>query len=311
MATEGGDAPVNGSSLLGGLPLLSQETFQRFQALIREKTSIHMRDGKQILVANRLRKRLLALNLASYEEYYRYLTCRPEGERELQSFIDAVSTNETYFHREFNHLLVLRDQVLPRLLPRTEALRIWSAGCSTGEEPYTIKIALRDYLPAGWKGRVEITATDINREVVRRAEEGIFRERSLRLLPPAVLAGCFQPLGDGAHRLKPELREGIRFRVHNLLAEEPPGRDFHVIFCRNVMIYFDKATQKRLVDGCFARALHPQGFLFIGHSESLTGTSERFVFLRGWKAPAYRLAEAVAAEQAVAAEEAAAEGAKR
>ncbi len=296
MTQRSGDGPLGELNPFGGLPSLSQATFERFRALIMEKTSINMREGKQILVANRLRKRLLALKLSSYEEYYRYLTAHPEGERELQSFIDAVSTNETYFNRELNHLLVLRDQVLPRLLPRTDVLRIWSAGCSTGEEPYTIKIALQSYLPPTWKGRVEITATDINRDVVRRAEEGIFRERSLRLLPPAVLAGCFQPLGDGAYRLNEPLREGVRFRVHNLLGEEPPGRDFHVIFCRNVMIYFNKATQKRLVDDCFARALHPEGFLFIGHSESLTGTSERFVFLRGWKAPAYRLAEAVEAE---------------
>ncbi len=283
-------------NLLSKIQPLSRETFELFRTLILEKTSINMREGKLILVSNRLRKRLLALNLTSYEEYYRFLTECPEGEGELQRFIDAVSTNETYFYREFNHLLVMRDQILPQLLPRTGRLRIWSAGCSTGEEPYTIKIALQQFLPSSWKGSLEITATDINQEVVRRAQEGIYQGRSLRLVPQAVLAGCFRALGDGSYMVDDAVREGIRFRVHNLLAEEPPGRDFHFIFCRNVMIYFNKTTQKRLVDGCFARALHPEGYLFIGHSESLSGTSERFLYLRGWKAPVYRLAEAQAGE---------------
>ncbi len=280
-------------NLLFKIQPLSQETFDLFRALIMEKSGINMREGKLILVSNRLRKRLLSLKLTSYEEYYRLLTESPEGERELQKFIDAVSTNETYFYREFNHLLVMRDHILPHLLPRTSSLRIWSAGCSTGEEPYTVKIALQQFISSCWKGNVEITATDINQEVVRRAQEGIYRERSLRAVPPAVLAACFHPVGDGAYKVNDAVKEGITFRVHNLLADEPPGRDFHFIFCRNVMIYFDKSTQKRLVDGCFARSLNPQGYLFIGHSESLTGTSERFTFLRGWKAPAYRLAEAV------------------
>ncbi len=283
-------------NLLSEIEPLSRETFELFRALIMEKTSINMREGKLILVSNRLRKRLLALKLSSYEEYYRLLTGCPEGEGELQRFIDAVSTNETYFYREFNHLLVMRDQILPQLLPRTNCLRIWSAGCSTGEEPYTIKIALQQFLPSSWKGSVNITATDINQEVVQRAQEGIYRERSLRLVPPAVRAGCFRALGDGAYQVDDAIKEDVRFRVHNLLAEEPPGRDFHFIFCRNVMIYFNKDTQKRLVDGCFARALQPEGYLFIGHSESLSGTSERFLFLRGWKAPVYRLAGAQAEE---------------
>jgi chemotaxis protein methyltransferase CheR len=272
-----------------GIEPLSEETFNLFRKLIYEKTNISMREGKQILVSNRLRKRLQALRLKGYDEYLRYLTEGREGKAELANFIDAVSTNETYFYREANHLAALRETILPQLFAGKRRLRIWSAGCSTGEEPYTLRIVIEEGKGSLWDGEAEIIATDISREVIRKAQDGVYGPRSLRLVPPVVLQRYFLPLPGGSYRIEDRLREKVEFRVHNLLKESPPARSIDVIFCRNVMIYFDKETQRRLVDDYFAEALDPGGFLCIGHSESLSGTSTRFRFLRGLKAPVYKL----------------------
>jgi chemotaxis protein methyltransferase CheR len=268
---------------------LGEETFQRFQRLIYDRTRIHMRDSKNILVANRLRRRLLELGLSSYEEYYRYLTEGDNRERELPHFISAVSTNETYFYREINHFTALSEMILPELFSRQRRIRIWSAGCSTGEEPYTLGIILEEQRGVHWTGKVEILATDISPAVIQRAEEGLYGERSLRFVPEHVLARYFVPIDNGAYRVCDRLRRGIEFKVHNLLNDSPPQPGMDLIFCRNVMIYFDKPTQKRLVDEIFARVLSPHGYLCIGHSESLSGTSETFRYIRGLKAPVYQL----------------------
>jgi len=273
-----------------GLEPLSTDTFNRFRKLIYEKTSINMREGKLILVSNRLRKRVLALGLKGYDEYFRYLTERREGEDELVNFIDAVSTNETYFYREANHLAALKETILPKLFAEKKRLCIWSAGCSTGEEPYTLRIVVDEGRGSLWEGDADIIATDISSEVIRRAREGVYGARSVRAVPPSVLARSFTRLEDGSYRILDGLRDRVAFRVHNLLRDAPPARNIDLIFCRNVMIYFDKATQRRLTDEYFARALDPLGYLCIGHSESLSGTSERFRFLRGLKAPVYTLA---------------------
>jgi chemotaxis protein methyltransferase CheR len=274
-----------------GIEPLSVKTFNRFRALIYEKTNINMRECKLILVSNRLRKRILALGLKGYDEYLHLLTEEPSGASELANFIDAVSTNETYFYREENHLVALRETILPQLFARKKRLRIWSAGCSTGEEPYTLRILIEQGQVSLWSGEAEIIATDISQEAIRRAQEGVYGPRSLRLVPSAVLQRFFSPLPSGGYRIADRLRAKVDFRVHNLLKDAPPARNLDVIFCRNVMIYFDKPTQSRLTDGYFAEALDPQGFLCIGHSESLSGTSLRFRFLRELKAPVYQLAK--------------------
>jgi chemotaxis protein methyltransferase CheR len=274
---------------VAGLEPLSEATFNAFRKLIYEKTNINMRESKHILVANRLRRRVLAMNLSGYEEYYRFLTEGQGRQEELAHFIDAVSTNETYFYREANHLEALRETILPRLFGFKKRLRIWSAGCSTGEEPYTLKILLEQGRGTLWEGEAEIVATDISREVIQKAERGVYGPRSLRLVPPEVLARFFTPEEEGTFRVKQSLRSGVEFRVHNLLLEPPPLRVADVIFCRNVMIYFDKATQSRLADEYFARVLDPRGYLCIGHSESLSGTSRCFHYQRGMKAPVYQL----------------------
>jgi chemotaxis protein methyltransferase CheR len=272
---------------------LSEETFTLFRSLIYAKTGINMRETKQILLSNRLRKRIVELRLSGYSEYYSYLMSERGGKRELARFIDAVSTNETYFYRESNHFSVLENSILSELIARRPMVRIWSAGCSTGEEAYTLRMVFQAGKGHLWpaESQAEIIATDISHEVIARAREGIYGERSLRSLPEHMRLRYFERRGDGNWRVSQELRQGVEFRVHNLLQEEPPERHFELIFCRNVMIYFDKATQRRLVDERFAEVLDAQGYLCIGHSESLTGTSRRFRYVRGLKAPVYRKIE--------------------
>jgi chemotaxis protein methyltransferase CheR len=279
-------APSPGSTLFI-LPLLSEETFEKFRALIYQKTGIHMREGKQILVSNRLRKRIVALKLANYEEYYQLLTSGKAAEKEMPNFIDAVSTNETYFFREGNHFTALKT-ILADLFRAMSKVRIWSAGCSTGEEVYTLRIVADEASAAAGGREVEIVGTDISTTVIARAREGIYRDRALRLVPPHSLERFFVPLGDGAYQVSAEARSRVEFKVHNLFVDPAPGDRINIIFCRNVMIYFDKPTQTKLVDGVFARAIHPDGYLFIGHSESLAGFTKCFSYAAALKAPIYR-----------------------
>lgn len=273
----------------GQIEPLTAETFGKIRKLIYEQSNIYMREGKQILVSNRLRKRVLALNLGGYEEYYRYLTEDSDGPAELQHFVDALSTNETYFYRETNHLTVMQQVILPRLFARKRRVVVWSAGCSSGEEPYTLQIIYEEGRGERWNGDLQIVATDVNSEVVARAREGRYGNRSTRFVPASVLTKYFESDGTGNHRVVEQLRSAVDFRVHNLLKDTPPIRKADVIFCRNVMIYFDKETQHRLTDHYFAFVLDRAGYLCIGHAESLSGTSECFRLLRGLKAPVYQL----------------------
>jgi chemotaxis protein methyltransferase CheR len=147
---------------------------------------------------------------------------------------------------------------------------------------------IMDAAEGRWNGSLEITATDISTNVIARAAEGLYAGRTLSLVPPAVLKGYFQKEQGDAWRIVPRVREKVSFSVHNLLADAPPGAGFDLIFCRNVMIYFDRETQQRLVDGQFAPALAPDGYLFIGHAESLIGKSSRFRYAHIMRSPIYR-----------------------
>jgi chemotaxis protein methyltransferase CheR len=280
-------APAAASALFS-TPTLSEETFNKFRDLIYAKTGIHMRDGKQILIANRLRKRMAQHNLKTFEEYYALITS-PKAGVEMSAFIDAVSTNETYFMREGNHFTALTQAVLPEMFKSLSKVRIWSAGCSTGEEVYTLRIMADQAAQKAGPGKsVDIIGTDISTTVVARARDGIYRDRALRLVPPELLQKYFFPVGGGAFQVSDEARKRVEFKVHNLFTDAPPWDKVNIIFCRNVMIYFDKPTQAKLVDGIFARAIHPEGYLFIGHSESISGFTKCFTYCSALKAPIYR-----------------------
>jgi chemotaxis protein methyltransferase CheR len=248
--------------------------FDFIRGLVYERSRISLSPDKRQLVSARLGKRLRATNLSSVGEYCRLLQA-PGADEELANLIDAISTNHTFFFREVAHFDFLREKVLPEMLERARAERwgkfhVWSAACSSGEEPYSIAITLAECLPT-WSWQVE--ATDISRRVLARGAAAVYSSETVERLPRETLRNHFQRgFGpqEGNYRVKRTLRDRVSFHHLNLLQGELPFRDpFHVIFCRNVMIYFDRPTQEELVLRLASR-LVPGGYLFVGHSESLT-----------------------------------------
>jgi len=248
--------------------------FEFIRGLVYERSRISLGPDKRELVSARLGKRLRATNAPSLGAYCELLQS-PQAEEELGNLIDAISTNHTFFFREQAHFDFLRDTIVPEMAARARAERwarfyAWSAACSSGEEPYSMAMTLAGALPV-WPWHIE--ATDISRRILARAHAAIYPEESVSRLPPATGKAHFQRgFGPqhGFYRVKPALRERVAFHHLNLLEGEPPFRDpFQVIFCRNVMIYFDRATQEELVTR-LARRLVPGGYLLVGHSESLT-----------------------------------------
>jgi len=253
--------------------------YEFIRELVYNHSRINLGPDKKELVSARLGNRLRATNQTSIGEYCRFLQDK-KGEEELSHLIDAISTNYTYFFREPTHFQFLTQNVVPEMLLRRKqenwpSFNVWSAACSTGEEPYSLAISLAKALdresPA-WPVRIE--ATDISHRVLQRARVGVYRQEALQKVPPDLLRNSFQKgFGpqDGNYRVKSFLQETVTFRQMNLLEGAPPFSDrFHVIFCRNVMIYFDRPTQEELIRK-LGRLLVPGGYLMVGHSESLTG----------------------------------------
>ena len=251
--------------------------FEFIRTLVYEHSRIKLGPDKRELVSARLGKRLRATNLDSIGEYCTFLQ-GPEADDELSHLIDAISTNHTFFFREASHFEFVRDHALPEMIERNRVERwprfyAWSAACSSGEEPYSLATTLVEGLKSStWQWHIE--ATDISRRILAKAEAAIYKEETVSRLPPAALKAYFQKgIGpqEGNYRVRASVRDHVSFHYLNLLKGEAPFREqFHVIFCRNVMIYFDKETQEELVNK-LARRLVPGGYLFVGHSESLTG----------------------------------------
>jgi len=248
--------------------------FDFIRSLVYERSRINLTADKRQLVSARLGKRLRATNLPTVTDYCRLLKSGAATE-ELSHLIDAISTNHTFFFREIAHFEFLRDKALPELLARARSerwskLRVWSAACSSGEEPYSIAMTLAECVPQ-WSWQVD--ATDISHRVLQKAALGIYDAECTGRLPKPTLRTHFQKgvgAQEGNYRVKAALRDRVNFRHLNLLEGEPPFTEpFHLIFCRNVMIYFDRPTQEELV-GRLSRRLLPGGYLFVGHSESLT-----------------------------------------
>ncbi len=254
---------------------LTQEDFRAIVAMVREGSGIVLTDVKRELVYSRLRRRLRALGLGSFAAY-RDLLASPDGVAERVRMINAITTNLTGFFREGHHFDHLGQVILPAL-PRTgrRRLRIWSAGCSSGEEPYSIAMTLHRAMPdlAAWDAR--ILATDIDTDMVATGAAGRYPSQRASAIPEALRrAHCHATDGDTVEMGR-ELKALITFKPLNLLGPWPMQGPFDVIFCRNVVIYFDKATQRRLFDR-FAGILVPEGHLFVGHSETLHNVTDRF-----------------------------------
>ncbi len=259
--------------------------------LVYRKSGITLHDGKRALVTARLQKRLKAIGVRSYSDYLAYLDQDATG-GELVMLLDAISTNHTSFFREPQHFDFLRDRVVPELLAQRRAgIDVWSAACSSGEEPYTLAMVLGEALPEAEAAQVRLLASDLSTKVLGLARAGVYKMERLRDVAPPLLRKYFEKgLGaqEGLARVKAPVRQRVRFEQLNLLEIGDLGTRFSVIFCRNVMIYFDRPVQQRVVS-MLERHLLPGGYLFISHSESLNGISHD---LR-WMAPAvYRRRDA-------------------
>lgn len=259
---------------------LSEREFSRIRARVYKIAGISLSDAKRTLVVSRLSKILRRLGIASFESYIDYLETRGSN-ADNQDFVNALTTNLTRFFREDHHFdhLVTHVRALVARKPRLNArgqprLRIWSAGCSTGQEPYTIGLCLYDAIPELKRWDFKILATDIDSTVVAKAATGVYPAGELSGLSDT-RAALFERGADGSVRIPAPVKALMTFKVLNLMGAFPFRGPFDAIFCRNVAIYFDKPTQGALFDK-LGQVLAPDGFLYIGHSENLQAVSGGF-----------------------------------
>lgn len=255
----------------------TEEDFAGIVGLVYRASGITLGESKRDLVYGRLRKRLRTLGLDSFAAY-RDLLAGPDGDGERVHLINALTTNLTGFFREAHHFAYLAEEVLPQRSRESRRLRIWSAGCSSGEEPYSIAMTLRDAVPDLCRWDARVLATDIDTEMVAYGAEGCYPLDRAAAIPPQMRRSHVQRLDEERVEMAPALKALISFRALNLLGPWPMRGPFDAIFCRNVVIYFDKPTQRALFDR-FANIIAPGGYLFIGHSESLFRVSDRFEHL--------------------------------
>jgi chemotaxis protein methyltransferase CheR len=255
-----------------------EENFRQIKALVHERTGIALNDHKKNMVYSRLARRVRAMGLEAFDDYLAYLLSS-EGDGEIIQFVNAITTNLTHFFRENHHFEHLRQEVLSPLLqnpPAGKRLRIWSAGCSAGAEPYSIAICLMETLGKVMKSwDCRILATDIDTNMLDKGAQGIYSAEFAEKIPPAYRQRYTTSHSHGQIEMQESLKRLIAFKRLNLLESWPMRGLFDVIFCRNVVIYFDKDTQRILFER-FANHLKPDGWLYIGHSESLHNVSDRF-----------------------------------
>ena len=266
---------------------ISDQEFHSIQGLVKDRTGIALSDHKRSLVVARLGKRLRILGFATFRQYYEHVT-GGAGSGELENFVNAITTNKTDFFRERAHFEFLTREVVPALKRRAlqtgeRRVRIWSAGCSTGEEAYTIALTLCEALGSLLTWDVRILASDIDTNVLAQGSAGVYSVERAAEIPLPLLHRYFLK-GSGVQAGQVKVGRAIHplvtFRRINLLEEPWPIRTtFDCVFCRNVIIYFDKPTQSRLMYR-FADFVRDDGYLFLGHSESLHGVCDRFSFLR-------------------------------
>ena len=259
---------------------LKPKEFEQISKFVYRQAGIRLKKGKEELVRTRLGKRIISLGLESFQDYFRLVQQDGSG-TELTLMLDALTTNKTSFYREEDHFQFLREKIFPAIQP-LRRIRIWSAGCSTGEEPVTIALEARERFADLGRRDFRILATDLSTAVLQKAKEGIFAQGSVQSLPRPLVRKYFQPCneaGPGHYRLCQSALSMIVFARLNLMEKWPLKGPFQFIFCRNVMIYFDKPTQERLVNR-FHKLICPGGYLLIGHSESLTGLSHPYRFIQ-------------------------------
>jgi chemotaxis protein methyltransferase CheR len=249
---------------IGAIPEISERDMRLVQTLAYRMAGIRLADGKRQLVSHRLAKRLRERGLDSYGDYCQ-LVQRPDEAHELQLCINALTTNETYFFRHKPQWDFIAERLMPAWSASARVARVWSAACSTGEEPYSLAILARELMP----GRdVAIDATDINDAVLRTAEAAAYGEYALQKVTPLCLARHFRPLGDGRHAVGHAPRAQVRFRRESLLEPGPGRGPYDLVLMRNVLIYFDEPSKARAIQEA-TRRLQAGGHLIIGGAESL------------------------------------------
>ena len=289
---------------------LSEAELKLLQTLVYQECGMHFDSRRTHFLQDRLQRRLRECQMDSFYSYYRLLISK-EGKEELGKLLENLTVNETSFFRNKAQLDLFHKHILDGLLRRKQqqndfSLRMWSAGCSTGQEPYTMGMLVADALsyhclrnpsglepaypkpliPAPWK--VEILASDINYSVLRAGQEGTYNEAQMASVDYSYRLRHFDKVGDH-YVVKKALKELVHFDFHNLKTEYLPQRN-DVIFCRNVMMYFDEAEQKRLL-AKFFRCLNPAGYLFVGHAESLLGLTDQFTMIYRETGTAYQRTE--------------------
>lgn len=265
-------------------PEFSESDFIKISRLVYEQSGINLSDSKKELVKARLGKRIRKGRFQSFGEYYRHVINDSSGE-EIILLLDSISTNFTHFFRENHHFEYLKNQLIPKIKERAirrQKIRIWSAGCSSGEEPYSIAITLLESMAPVTNWDLKILATDISTKVLANAQSGVYLKEKIQVLSPGLTKKYFlrgENQWSNYVKVKTSIKTLIQFQRINLMEPFSFNESFDCIFCRNVMIYFDKKTRENLVNRLYEH-LEKEGVLFIGHSESLTGIEHPFLYVQ-------------------------------
>lgn len=259
--------------------LIGFEEFHKFREFFYRKTGIQFEDSKRYFVDKRLEERIRATDTSSFRSYFTLLRFQASGE-ELQTLTNLMTVNETYFFREEYQFKCLVQSILPEVVARKapgDTIRIWSIPSSSGEEPYSIALYLTEYWPQLAQWDVELISSDINTDILHKAQRGVYSQRSVQNLPPHILREHFTALGDGQYRISDALRQSVEFTHVNLAeaAETAAYRGIDVVFCRNLLIYFDDQSRREAAEALFD-CLAPGGFVCLGHSESMSRISSLF-----------------------------------
>jgi len=289
--------------------IITDEEFCFLRDFIYDKCGIYFRIEKKYLIEDKVIERMAHLNLRSVSDYIYYLKYNEKKDQEITVLYDYITINETSFFRNEPQFTVLKEEILDEIISRgnnlgLKYLKVWSAGCSSGEEPYTLSIVLNDYFESlkstenkgnnknnqsynNWY--FDILATDISQSVLNKAIKGVYGEYSLRTTDPKIISRCFNKISEKEYEIKNQYRQNVKFKKLNLLDNNDLSLlpSFDIIFCRNVLIYFDLNAKKKVLDS-FYNLLKPNGYLFLGHSESLHGITSAFKLVLFQKALVYK-----------------------
>jgi chemotaxis protein methyltransferase CheR len=263
---------------------ITDEEYNLVTAFVYKNIGINLSDQKKTLLMGRLQKILRSFKFTNFSEYYNYLLNDKTGSA-LSELATAISTNHTFFYRESDHFDFFFHTTLPKIeeqlkLSNSNDIRIWSAGCSSGEEPFTLIMLMKEYFGNNYSRlNAGVLATDISEKALSIAKEGIYTDERVKPLPEVFKKKYFKKLPSGDWQISEEIKKEVTFRKFNLMSDVFPfKKKFHTIFCRNVMIYFDTPTRNVLVEK-FYNMLLPDSYFFIGHSETLNRQNHRFKFI--------------------------------